>query len=130
MGRFDLPVLVFDGECGFCTWAATTIARSWTGPAGAVAWQRLGEDCLSGLGLTLDEAREAAWWVDRTGRRFRGHRAVAKALLASHGLKRWLGAVILVPPISWLAAGVYRLVVRYRHRLPGATPACRLDQQS
>jgi predicted DCC family thiol-disulfide oxidoreductase YuxK len=124
----DLPLLVFDGDCGFCTWVAGWVSARWPEGAGRTApWQRVGEESLAALGLTVDEVKSAAWWIDGGGRRFRGHRAIGKALVACGGLHRVLGGVILVPPTSWIAAGVYRLVVRYRYRLPGATPACRLQ---
>lgn len=80
---------------------------------------------MAGMGLCLEDVRSAAWWVDQRGRRYGGARAVAKSLTAARGPARWLGAVILVPPMSWLADAVYPVVSRYRHRLPGATPACR-----
>jgi predicted DCC family thiol-disulfide oxidoreductase YuxK len=32
----------------------------------------------------------------------------------------------VLPPFSWLAEGVYRVVAANRQRLPGGTPACRL----
>jgi predicted DCC family thiol-disulfide oxidoreductase YuxK len=118
------PILIYDGDCGFCTSVAAGISRRWAVPATATAWQSLGEDGLSELGLTPEAAQQAAWWVDGDGRRFRGHRAVAKALLAASGWRRMAGAAILVPPVSWAAAVGYRMVVRYRHRLPGSTAAC------
>jgi predicted DCC family thiol-disulfide oxidoreductase YuxK len=37
-----------------------------------------------------------------------------------------VGVVLQVPPISWLAALVYVVVAKNRHRLPGGTPACKL----
>ena len=120
------PMLVFDGDCAFCTTAAHRMAARWTRPAQAVAWQRLGESRLDDLGLTTDEARTAAFWVDERGRLFRGHRAVAKALMAGSPAQRILGAALLTPPLSWLARPGYWVVARYRHRLPGATDACRL----
>jgi predicted DCC family thiol-disulfide oxidoreductase YuxK len=118
------PVLIYDGDCGFCTSVAAGISRRWAVPATAVAWQSLGEDGLAELGLTPEAAQQAAWWVDGDGRRFRGHLAVAKALLAARGWRRVAGAAIRVPPVSWAAAVGYRLVVRFRHRLPGSTRAC------
>jgi len=119
-------VLIFDGDCRFCTAAADRAAAGWTRPAEAVAWQRLGEAGLLELGLTEADVRHAAYWVDGRGRRYRGHRAVAQALLAGSGGRRLAGAVLLVPPVSWLARSGYWVVARYRHRLPGATAACRL----
>ncbi|HWE68847.1 MAG TPA: DUF393 domain-containing protein [Acidimicrobiales bacterium] len=120
-----VPVLIYDGDCGFCTSVAAAISRRWRVPAEVAAWQHLGEDGLAALGLTPEDAQQAAWWVDTEGRRFRGHEAVAKALTAAGGWRRTVGAVLLVPPVSWAAALGYRLVVRYRYRLPGSTDACR-----
>jgi hypothetical protein len=33
-----------------------------------------------------------------------------------------------LPGIRQLAGVVYRLVAKYRHKLPGGTPACKLPQ--
>lgn len=118
------PVLIFDGDCGFCARSAAWVARAWSGSAQALAWQQLGAEGLVQLGLSVPEAQEAAWWVDVEGRLFRGHRAVGKALAAGRGWRRLAGLAILVPPGCWVAAGIYPLVVRWRHRLPGGTPAC------
>jgi predicted DCC family thiol-disulfide oxidoreductase YuxK len=120
------PMLVFDGDCGFCTRTAHWIAARWTQPAQAEAWQRLGPDGLDRIGLTERDVRSAAYWIDADGRVFRGHAAVAKALCAGTPRDRTLGALLLTPPVSWLARRGYRLVARYRYRLPGATDACRL----
>ncbi|HEX3460460.1 MAG TPA: DUF393 domain-containing protein [Acidimicrobiales bacterium] len=122
------PVLVYDGDCGFCTSVAAGISRHWRVPAAAMAWQDLGAGGLAELGLTPEDAQQAAWWVDPDGRRFRGHLAVAEALMAAGGWRRMVGAVLMVPPVSWAAALGYRLVVRYRYRLPGSTDACRTGE--
>ena len=119
-------MLIFDGDCAFCTAAAQRIAARWARPAQAVAWQRLGEGGLAELGLTLAEVRTAAYWVDERGHAFRGHRAVAKALTAGSSAQQAMGAVLLAPPVSWLARAGYWLVARHRQRLPGATDGCRL----
>ncbi|MGD0881133.1 MAG: NAD(P)H-binding protein [Acidimicrobiales bacterium] len=120
-------ILVFDGDCGFCTTAATWAARQFHRGERAEAWQLLGPEILDRHDLSLDDVTEAAWWVDDSGRRERGYRAVGMALLAGGAPRRMVGRLVFVPPVSWLAAGVYRMVVRWRHRLPGGTPACRFD---
>lgn len=120
------PLLVFDGECGFCTTAARFVERRFRDEAHAAPWQLLGEEALSALGLSAHDAAQAAWWVTREGALERGHRAVGRALQAGGGGRALLGWFVLHPPPSLLAAVVYRVVVRYRHRLPGGTPACRL----
>jgi predicted DCC family thiol-disulfide oxidoreductase YuxK len=55
-----------------------------------------------------------------------GARAVAGALRAAGGSWAVLGAVLSVPPVSWVAQGVYRVVAANRYRLPGGTAACRV----
>jgi predicted DCC family thiol-disulfide oxidoreductase YuxK len=123
-------ILIFDGDCGFCTWSAEWISRGW-GPAfEAVAWQHLGTDRLKSLGLTTRDTQEAAWWVDGTGRLFSGHRAIAKGLRSCKGWRGTVGAALDLPPLSWLSAAIYAVVVRYRYRLPGGTPACRVTPPS
>ena len=117
-------VLVYDGACGFCTASALWIARHWQLPARAVAWQKLGAEGLRALGITREEARDAAWWIDASGRRSRGHLAIARSLAAADGWRSILGRVLLVPPLHWIAWTGYRLATSLRHRIPVGTRAC------
>jgi predicted DCC family thiol-disulfide oxidoreductase YuxK len=121
----DQPLLVYDGDCGFCTASAQWITRRWNRPADAVAWQALGPGRLADLGLSLDDVGRAAWWVDTDGRRAGGAAAVGRALAWAPGWWHLTGRLVLTPPLSWIAPGGYWLVARYRHQLPGGTPACR-----
>lgn len=120
------PVLVYDGECGACAAAAGWAAAGWHGTAAAVPWQELGADGLAELGLTAEAARAAVQWVDAPGRPRAGHLAVAGALRAGRGPRRLAGTLLLLPPVRWFAAVTYPVVARHRHRLPGATAACRV----
>jgi len=123
----NLPVLVYDGDCGFCTRSATWVRRRLPAHADvAVApWQELD---LPALRLSSSDVAEAAWWVDETGARHRGHLAMAAALRAIGGRWALLGRVLTLPLVSPLAALAYRLVARYRYRLPGSTAACKVPQ--
>lgn len=114
------PVLVFDGDCAFCTKCADFLKR--IGPdAEIVAWQLTD---LAELGITAEQASDAVQWVQVDGTVRSGHEAIA-AVLSTAGLPwRVVGRVILLPGISWMAARVYRLVGDNRYRLPGGTPAC------
>jgi predicted DCC family thiol-disulfide oxidoreductase YuxK len=47
-------------------------------------------------------------------------------LTAAGGLWTVPGVVMRVPPVSWVAHGVYRLVADNRQRMPGGTAACML----
>ncbi len=59
---------------------------------------------------------------------FGGHRAFAKILLLQKNpLLKIVGALVMYPPISFFARPAYRLVAKYRHKLPGGTPACKIE---
>lgn len=127
-GDAGVALLLFDGDCGFCTTVASWAQKGFRHGERAEAWQVLGIQALDRLGLTVLDVEQAAWWVDVDGGLARGHRAVGRALQASRGWRRAAGDLVLTPPTSWAAAGVYRLVARWRSRLPGGTPACRPQQ--
>ncbi len=118
------PVLVFDGDCAFCTTSATLLVdrlRRSPGDFAVEPWQRVD---LPALGLTEQECVDALQWVDADGRVAAAHLAVARALLASRWWVRPAGAVLLLPGVRPLAGVAYRWVSRNRYRLPGGTPAC------
>jgi predicted DCC family thiol-disulfide oxidoreductase YuxK len=121
------PTLIFDGDCSFCTSSARWIERRLPDGVEVVAWQFV--DDLDALGLSLDEVNDKAWWITADGRRRGGHLAIAEALIAAGGFWKVLGRISLVPPIRWVSAAVYAVVSRYRHRMPGGTPACRVDSR-
>lgn len=118
-------MLVFDGDCGFCTSSARWIEARLPDDVAVVAWQACD---LDELGLTEAEVTTAAYWVDDAGATHRGHLAIGRSLMAAGGFWSVIGRLIVSAPISWLAAPVYGLVAKYRHRLPGATDACRLPE--
>lgn len=118
------PVLVIDGDCGFCRRSAEWLLR--TAGAGWAAVPSFDLD-LARLGLTSEDVAKSVLWVEETPagtRRFAGAKAVA-AVLIRRGWW-WLGIWAFLPPVSWVLAGGYRLVARFRHRLPGGTPACEM----
>ena len=117
--------LVFDGDCGFCTTSVNWLKR--TLPAFPTATPFQWAD-LDALGVTEAEARERVWLVTDKAR-FGGHLAVS-ALLRHQPAAGWrfLGWLIAAPGFSLIAAGAYALVARYRYRLPGGTPACKVPQ--
>ena len=108
--------VLYDGDCGFCTWTAQRGQRMLSAKVTVVPWQQAD---LAALGLDRDAVTAAVQWVPPGGPPRGGHRAIAAWLIAS-GLP-WSvpGRLLLIPPVSWLAAGVYRVVARNRHRIPG-----------
>ena len=122
----NTPLLIFDGDCGFCTTSAQWIEHRLPPHVHVEPWQRLD---LPALGLTEQDVTTAAYWVDDRGRTYRGDAAIAKSLVATGGVWKPIGWLLQVPPISLLAAVGYKLVARYRYRLPGGTPACKVPQE-
>ncbi len=121
----DLPLLIFDGDCGFCTSSAHWIERRWPHErAVTIAWQRLSTDRLREMGLSERDVTTQAWWVDHNETRG-GERAVGAALEMAGGAWRPFGRFIGAPSMRWLFGPSYRLIARYRYRLPGATTSCR-----
>ena len=116
--------LVFDGDCAFCTSSVNWGKRHLGAPVDFVPWQEMD---LEGVGLTQAQTERAVQWLpasDRRGTIRSGAGAVGRLLLTSRWPWRALAAPTLIPPFSWVAAVVYRLVAANRHRLPGGTPAC------
>lgn len=117
-------LLIFDGDCGFCTVTARWIEQR-ISDTDVLPWQAVDIDRY---GLTEDDVTTAAYWVDGSGVTHRGERGIALALQKAG--KPWsiAGKIIATPPFSWLAAPTYWLIARYRHKMPGATDACRIPQ--
>ena len=98
----EKPLLVFDGDCAFCTTWVQRLERMLPVFPEAHPWQWLD---LDAIGLSLL----------RIQRPF--------------GL-RFLGHLLVTPPFSWAAAVGYAVVARFRHRLPGGTHACALPRSA
>lgn len=114
------PVLVYDGDCGFCTTCVHLLER--IGPdAEIVAWQLTD---LTELDITEEQAADAVQLVQIDGTIRSGHEAVATVLGSAGRIWRLAGRALLLPGISSIAALAYRLVADNRYRLPGGTPAC------
>ncbi|HEY6779631.1 MAG TPA: DUF393 domain-containing protein [Thermoleophilaceae bacterium] len=120
MSRRERPVLVFDGDCAFCTRCVGVLER--IGPdAEIVAWQLTD---LGALGITEEQAADAVQWVQTDGTVRSGHQAIAGILGTAGPIWELSGRMMMLPGISWLAAKAYRLVADNRYRLPGGTSAC------
>ena len=136
MTQLDLtrsPVLIWDGDCAFCARCAAFLPRHRLGAGvDVVPWQDVDLAALAPdrVGLTAAACRQAVQWVDLdpVGQVRRRAGAAGLAAMLRHAGGAWAvaGAVAAVPPGSWLAAAVYRVVAANRHRLPGGEPACAL----
>ena len=123
----DVPWLIFDGDCAFCTSSANWLARRLDRPQGPnarlIAWQFTD---LAALGTTAERTRREALWVSTDGTICGGAAAFA-AWLKFRGAGYAVGGRIIdLPVIRALAAAVYRVIAKNRHRMPGGSPACAL----
>jgi predicted DCC family thiol-disulfide oxidoreductase YuxK len=121
--RPKAPLLVFDGDCGFCTTSARFATR-WVDRKERYAlrpWQELD---LEHYGLTEADCIEAAQFVTADGSVRDAHLAIAEGL--KHGAPGWrpLGHLVAAPGVRWVARKVYTWVADHRYQLPGGTPAC------
>ena len=117
----DRAVLIYDGECGFCTSSARWIRRLVGGEHIRIEpYQRFEE--LERHGLTRERASKAVWLALPDGGLHGGAEAVNRAL----ALRRW-GRLFLwlyrLPLVGRLEDAVYRWVARHRGRFPGGPPA-------
>jgi len=122
MARRPAPaLLVFDGDCAFCSGVVETLRD-------VLPWM---PETTPSHGANLDELGLSQWDVDHyvwylTDRHhYAGHLALS-ALLRSQPapVLRFAGWLLATAPFSLLAAGAYAIIARYRHVLPGGTPAC------
>ncbi len=118
------PVLLYDGDCAFCTSCARLIERRVRPRAEVVPWQLAD---LETLGVSAEQATAAVQWIGVDGGIHSGHEEIAATLGAGGPLWRPLGRFLLLPGVSWLAAKAYELVAANRYRLPGGTPACKRE---
>lgn len=118
-------LLVFDGDCAFCTTWVNRLQAALPRfpPTTPYQWAD-----LDALGLTLDDVQHYAWYLTPT-HQYAGHLAFSALLRSQPRLAlRFAGQLIATPPFSWVASLGYRFISRYRHLLPGGTPACALPR--
>ncbi len=116
-------VLIFDGDCSFCTTVSNFAVRNTRREIVAEAWQLVD---ASKYGLTKEETAKHVYLISKD-KTYSASCAVARLLANKKNFGfRAIGFLLMVPPISWLAIPGYYLVARFRHKLPGGTPACKL----
>ncbi|MGW4892829.1 thiol-disulfide oxidoreductase DCC family protein [Kitasatospora sp. NPDC004240] len=133
------PVLVFDGDCAFCTTCATWAERYLRQTLASGGWEAVPfqfadlaelDGRAGGRGeVSWERAEREVLWVTPAGRVYGGAQAVARLLMRSGGVWAYLGGVLALAPVRPPAAVVYRWVARNRHRLPGGTAACALPRR-
>jgi len=120
MSERATPTLLFDGRCGFCTWAVEWLRPRLRTPLRLVPFQAIVPESY---GLTPAQVESSVWWVEPDGARSHGAQAIARALAACGGIWQVVARLLEAPVARWVAALVYRLVTAVRTWLPGTEPA-------
>lgn len=115
-------VLVYDGDCGFCTRTANWLTAR--GPATAQPAQSL-------YLPTGDAARtkDQAGWLIGGRIEIWGADAIAAALRARGGVSGLVGILMGQPGVRLIARGIYRMVADNRQHMPGGTAACAIPNK-
>lgn len=109
-------MLIYDGDCGFCR-RSLGWARALGGRFEAVPADRVDP---ASVGLTSEQLRAAAWWVEPDGATYGGHLAIARVLRTSRWWPvRWLGRLVGSRALDPVGRRVYAWVAANRHRFPG-----------
>ncbi|SFE63503.1 Predicted thiol-disulfide oxidoreductase YuxK, DCC family [Actinopolyspora alba] len=124
-GGAQPPYLIFDGDCGFCSRVIELLGRWVTHPAVVASWQTLD---LDRFGVTRERANHEILWIDTDGTVSGGSVAFGRYFAAVGGRFRPLAFLLLHQPTRWVAARLYELVARNRHRMPGGTASCSLPR--
>ncbi len=123
------PILIYDGDCAFCSSSVRFIEKRIRRHPACEPWQWLD---LDSYGVSRDACERAVQFVDDEGRVHPAERGIARVLI--HGGKGWavLGRIILIPGVRHIAGAVYRWISKNRHRMPGGTAQCSLpaDQRN
>ena len=119
------PVLVFDGDCGFCTTTANWIKKNSRVALEIAPYQWTD---LDRYGLTAEEAAARVQLVmgDKV---FAGHYCMSKLLLIQpNPLLKLIGALMVMPGAEPISAKIYEWIAANRQKLPGGTPACKMPR--
>lgn len=122
------PILIYDGDCQFCRLSLDYGIRKLSRFPLFVAYQKINP---ANYGLSMADVSSQVWLVGPSTEGFKplgGHLAVAQILLDQPQFYwRWLAFLMKTPPFSFVADLVYKWVAKNRHRLPGGSKACKLE---
>lgn len=109
-----IPVVLFDGDCGFCTAQARRLAAP-----GKVSLRSFREEAALAAfpGLSLEECLREMKLVDRQGRVYGGAEAIARAFILGRPFLGRVAQLYYVPGVRWVADRIYAWVARNRFRL-------------
>lgn len=114
-----LPLLIFDGDCGFCASAVGWVAQRVS--FAQLPWQMAD---LPAFRISTEQAHDRVWLVVESSKLDGADALIWLLAHAKHRgwrlVGRLAGGAIVLP----IARRVYVIVARNRTKLPGGTPAC------
>lgn len=117
-------LLIYDGDCAFCKqslkWALDKLPEF----CRYVAYQKVD---FAEFGLQLSDVQSQVWLIEGD-RKHGGHRAVSWLFRQQKSIG-WRSLGLVLDAFSPISAIVYRWVAKNRHRLPGGTSECVIDDK-
>lgn len=117
-------LLIYDGDCAFCKQSLKWALEKLPLFCRYVAFQKVD---FSEFGLQLADVQSQVWLVEGENK-YGGHRAVSW-LFRQQKQVRWRALGLLIDIFSPISALVYGWVANNRHRLPGGTAECVIDDK-
>jgi predicted DCC family thiol-disulfide oxidoreductase YuxK len=110
--------LLFDGDCGICTWSAEVVRRmARRHPFIAEPYQMFSEEELVKFGITYEQCTKALQVVTRRGRVYRGAFGVNYFLWRQFPWSLLVVLIYAIPALLLFEVIGYRLIANNRHRL-------------
>ena len=120
------PIIIYDGDCAFCSSSIRTLQRI---IKRAPLMRPYQFTKLEDYGLTLEQCETALQYVAIDGKISAGHEAYRQMLKGLGGGWKVLGMLMRTPGYYAIANTVYRWVAKNRHRMPGGTPTCSIENR-
>jgi predicted DCC family thiol-disulfide oxidoreductase YuxK len=121
-------VLIYDGDCQFCQLSLEFGIKNLRIFPPYVAFQKINPQ---DFGLSEKQVRSQIWLAQKAPANtsaLGGHLAAGAILkLQPSRLLRFLGWLASTPPTSWAASLLYKVIAANRHRLPGGSRACKIE---
>ena len=124
----ETRVLIYDGDCQFCQLSLDFGIKNLRIFPQYVAFQNINPQ---DFGLSEKQVRSQIWLAQKaptTASALGGHLAAGAILkLQPSRLIKFLGWLASTPPTSWVASRLYQVIAANRHRLPGGSRACKIE---
>jgi len=118
-----MALVIYDGDCAFCSTAARFAQRKVAPTLSYSPYQRTD---LTKYGISTVEAQSSLKFVKTNGEVVSAQKAVSQIMKCGNSFWKAFGVITELPGINLLAALGYKLTAKYRHKLPGGTPTCKM----